>query len=613
MPEAVRLLACARPMSDPAIRSVAIIAHVDHGKTTLIDGLLRQTGAWHSNKPLETRAMDHDDLERERGITIRSKNTAVEYEGTRIFLVDTPGHADFGGEVERVLGMVDSCLLLVDAVEGVMPQTRFVVEKALAQGLRPMLVVNKVDRPEQRAAEIPDEVFDLLVELGANDAQLDFPVVYASGRQGAASRDLGGKLTDLRPMLDMILECAPPPKGDPTQPLQFQAMTLDYDEYVGRLVIGRVHRGVLRRGSQIVCVGRNGPSSPLRVTKLFGTRGLDRVELEHVRAGELALLAGVDAIEVGDTVCDPNVLEPLPRIPIDPPTVQVNVSVNSSPFAGQEGRFLTSRQIRDRLQREAMVNVSIDVRTGNSPESFEVAGRGELQLAVLIETMRREGYEFSVSRPEVIPREIDGQRCEPFEEVVVEVPDVAAGIVMEKLSMRRGRLTHMEPRGGRTRLEFVAPSRGLFGYRTEFLADTRGEGVMYRRVRGYEPVAGALQRRGGGAIIVSEQGRTTPHALFSIQERAMMFVGGGVAVYEGQVVGEHSRGNDLNVNVCRAKKLTNIRAAGKDENAVLTPPREITIEWALVWIEDDELLEVTPKSLRLRKRQLASNLRKRKS
>ncbi len=602
-------------MSDPNpdIRSVAIIAHVDHGKTTLIDGLLRQTGAWQSQRPLETRAMDHDDLERERGITIRSKNTAVEYQGTRIFLVDTPGHADFGGEVERVLGMVDACLLLVDAVEGVMPQTRFVVEKALAQGLRPMLVVNKVDRPEQRASEIPDEVFDLLVELGANDEQLDFPVVYASGKQGAASAELEGERTDLRPLLDMLLAHAPAPHGDPEAPLQFQAVTLDYDEYVGRLVIGRVHRGVLRRGSPVVRVGRGGKSETLRVTKLFGPRGLERVELDAVRAGELALLAGVDVIEVGDTICDPGTPEGLPRIPIDPPTVQVHISVNSSPFAGQEGKFLTSRQIRDRLEREALVNVSIDLRDGPSPESFEVAGRGELQLAVLIETMRREGYEFGVSRPQIIPREVDGVACEPFEEVCVEVPEAAAGTVMEKLSLRKARLTHMEPRSGRTRLEFVAPSRGLFGYRTEFLGDTRGEGVMYRRVRGYEPVAGALQRRAGGAIVVSEAGKTTAHAIFGIQERAAMFIGAGVPVYEGQVVGEHSRGNDLNVNVCRAKKLTNIRAAGKDDAAILTPPRQVTIEWALVWIEDDELLEVTPCSLRLRKRVLASNMRKRKS
>jgi len=595
------------------IRSVAIIAHVDHGKTTLIDGLLRQSGAWQSNRPLETRAMDHDDLERERGITIRSKNTAIEYSDHRIFLVDTPGHADFGGEVERVLGMVDACLLLVDAVEGVMPQTRFVVEKALAQGLRPMLVVNKVDRPEQRAAEIPDEVFDLLVELGANDDQLDFPVVYASGKQGAASTDLEGERTDLRPLLDMLLTHTPAPTGDPEAPLQFQAVTLDYDEYVGRLVVGRVQRGVLRRGASVVRVGRSGKSETLRVTKLFGPRGLDRVELSEVRAGELALLAGVDVIDVGDTVCDPGTPEALPRIPIDPPTVQVQIAVNTSSFAGQEGRFLTSRQIRDRLEREAMVNVSIDLRDGTSPESFEVAGRGELQLAVLIETMRREGYEFSVSRPQIIPKDVDGKPCEPFEEVCVEVPEASAGIVMEKLAMRRARLLHMEPRQGRTRLEFVAPSRGLFGYRTEFLGDTRGEGVMYRRVRGYEPVAGALPRRSGGAIVVSEAGRSTAHALFSIQERAEMFIGAGVPVYEGQVVGEHSRGNDLNVNVCRAKKLTNVRSVNKDDAAILTPPREISIEWALVWIEDDELLEVTPKSLRLRKRILASNLRKRRS
>jgi len=597
------------PASD--IRNVAIIAHVDHGKTTLVDGLLRQTGAFRSNQAVEERVMDNTDLERERGITIRAKNTSIEYRDTRIHLVDTPGHADFGGEVERVLGMVDSVLLLVDAVEGVMPQTRFVLGKALSHGLRPLLVVNKIDRPEQRAAEVLDEVFDLLVELGANDEQLDFPVVYSSAKHGVASLEADGERVNLLPLLDLILEQAPPPAVDRDGALQFQAVTLGYDDYVGRLVIGRVERGVLVRGSQVVRVPEEGPPQRFRVTKLYGSRGLERVELERAEAGELVMIAGVDEIQIGDTICDPEVPEALPRISIDPPTVRVRFSPNTSPFAGREGRFVTSRQIRDRLDREALSNVSVLIEPADTPETYEVSGRGELQIAVLIETMRREGYELSVSRPEIILREVDGKKCEPVEDVVVEVPEIHAGSVMEKLSARRGRLVSMEQRAGLTLLEFIVPSRGMFGYRGEFLSDTRGEGVLHRTVRNYEPFAGDLPGRGRGAIVATETAKTTPHALFSIQERATMFVHAGVPVYEGQVVGESRRDKDLNVNVARLKKLTNIRAAGKDDNPILTPPREVTIETALEWIEDDELLEITPKTLRLRKRILPRNLRKR--
>jgi GTP-binding protein len=593
------------------LRNVAIIAHVDHGKTTLLDGLLRQTGAFRDHQQVEERVMDNADLERERGITIHSKNTAVEYKGVRIHLVDTPGHADFGGEVERVLGMVDSVLLLVDAVEGVMPQTRFVMSKALEHGLRPMVVVNKIDRPDQRAAEILDEVFDLLLELGASDEQLDFPVVYASAKHGVAALEPDQPLENLVPMLEMILSHAPAPDVNIDGPFQFQAVTLGYDDYVGRLVIGRMERGSLTRGSLAVRVPETGPPESFRVTKLFGSRGLERVELERADAGELVIIAGVDSIQIGDTICDPDHPQALPRIRIDPPTVRVRFSVNTSPFAGLEGRFLTSRQIADRLWREALGNVSIRVEKSDTPDTFDVAGRGELQIAVLIETMRREGYEFAVSRPEIILREIDGEKCEPVEDVVVEVPEVHAGSVMEKLSARKGRLLAVERRADRTHLEFVVPSRGLFGYRSEFLTDTRGEGVLHRTVRGYEPFAGDLARRGVGAIVATEAGKTTPYALFSIQERATMFVGPGVPVYEGQVVGESRRPKDLNVNVCRQKKLTNIRAAGKDEQVILTPPRETTIESALEWIEGDELLEVTPQSLRLRKRKLGANLRKR--
>ncbi|MGH0031876.1 MAG: translational GTPase TypA [Myxococcota bacterium] len=593
------------------LRNVAIIAHVDHGKTTLLDGLLRQTGAFRENQQVEERAMDREDLERERGITIHAKDTAVDFEGVRIHLVDTPGHADFGGEVERVLGMVDAVLLLVDSVEGVMPQTRFVVGKALEHGLKPLLVVNKIDRPEQRATEVLDEVFDLLVSMGASDEQLDFPIVYASAKAGVATLDLETPGSDLRPLREAMLEHVEGPRVDEQAPVQFQAVTLDHDAYIGRLVIGRVARGTLERGRLVTRVGAEGASETFRVTKLLGARGLQRVELEQARAGDIAVIAGVDTIEVGDTLCDPEHPDALPRIAIDPPTVRVRFSVNTSPFAGQDGRFLTSRQILERLNREALGNVSIEIEPADTPETFSVAGRGELQLAILIETMRREGYEFSVSRPEIIQREIDGRKCEPVEDVVAELPEGFLGPVMEKLSARRGRVDSMEHRDGRVKIELVVPSRGLFGYRNEFLSDTRGEGVLHRTVRGYEPWAGDLPGRGVGAIIASEAGNTTAHSLSNIQQRATCFVGAGTPVYEGQVVGESRRPGDMNVNVCRGKKLTNIRAAGKDDAAVLTPHRVVAIEWALEWMGDDELLEVTPKHLRLRKRTLPANLRKR--
>jgi GTP-binding protein len=593
------------------VRNLAIIAHVDHGKTTLVDGLLRQTGTYRANQAVVERAMDNEDLERERGITIHSKSTSVEFEGVRIHLVDTPGHADFGGEVERVLGMVDAVLLLVDAVDGVMPQTRFVLGKALSHGLRPILVVNKIDRPEQRAQEVVDEVFDLLVELGATDEQLDFPVVYASAKAGTATLDVAQTGKDLRPLLDTILAEVPAPEVDEDGPLQFQAVTLGYDDFLGRLVIGRVERGILRRSMTVVRVPETGAPESFRVTKLFGARGLERVEIEEARAGDLCIIAGVDSIDIGDTICDPSTPEALPRIAIDPPTIRVRFSVNNSPFAGREGKFVTSRQIADRLRREALGNVSIKIDLGEATDTFEVAGRGELQLGILIETMRRDGYEFNVSRPEIIVREIDGKACEPVEDVVIEVPENFAGAVLEKLPVRKGRLVTMEKRGAQVVMQFVVPSRGLFGYRNEFLTDTRGEGVLHRTVRGYEPFAGDLQRRTVGAIVSSEAGDTTAYSLFHIQERSTLFVGAGVSVYEGQIVGENRRPGDLNVNVVRAKKLTNIRAAGKDENTVLSPPRRLTIESALEWIEDDELLEVTPESLRLRKRELKSNLRKR--
>ncbi len=510
-----------------------------------------------------------------------------------------------------VLGMVDSCLLLLDAFEGPMPQTRFVLRKALEHKLKPILVVNKIDRPEERAEEVLDEVFDLLVELGADDDQLDFPVVYCSAKTGQATLEYGGPMKDLTPVLDTIIEHARPPRVDESGPALFQAVTLGYDEYVGRLVIGRMERGVLRRGMQVVRMPEEGKPEGFRVTKLFGTRGIERVDLEEARAGDIVILAGVDSIEIGDTVCDPARPEALPRIAIDPPTIKVTFSVNTSPFAGREGKFVTSRQIGDRLRREAMTNISIRIEETGKQDAFVVAGRGELQISVLVETMRREGFEFAVSPPEIIMREIDGQKCEPVEDVSIDVPEGAAGSVMEKLAARKGRMVSMQQNQERIQLKFVVPSRGLFGYRSEFLTDTRGDGILYRTVAGYEPYAGELEKRAVGGIVATELGQTTPHAIFKIQERATLFVPPGVQVYEGQIVGENRRPGDLNVNVCRAKQLNNMRAAGKDDNPIITPHRKLTIESAMEWIEDDELLEVTPESLRLRKKVLSASHRKR--
>ncbi len=601
----------AEPVVRRDLRNVAIIAHVDHGKTTLVDGLLRACGAFRESATIEDRVMDSGDIERERGITIQSKSTSIEYEGVRIQLVDTPGHSDFGGEVERVLGMAEAALLLCDAYEGVMPQTRFVLRKALAHGLRPILIVNKIDRAEERAEEVVTEVFDLLVELGATDEQLDFPVIYASAKQGVASAEYGGEMKDLIPVLDAIIEHAPPPIVDEEGPLQFQAVTLGYDSFVGRLVIGRVMRGRMKRGSQVIRVREDGAHDSFRITKLFGTRGIDRVDLEEARAGDIVIVAGVETIDVGDTVCDPGTPEALPRIAIDPPTIRIHLSVNNSPFAGRDGKFVTSRQIGERLDREAMSNVSIRIDRTDKLDTFSISGRGELQLAVLIETLRREGFEFAVSRPEIIVKEIDGEKCEPVEEVVIDVPETAAGSVMEKLAQRKGRMDSMEHNGDRVQMRFIVPSRGLFGYRGEFLTDTRGEGILYRSVEGFAPYAGDLPGRGVGPAVCTDVGRTTPFSIFKIQERAMLFVPPGVDVYEGQIVGEARRPGDLNVNLTRAKKLDNMRASGRDENVIITPHKKMSIEEALAWIEDDELLEVTPKELRLRKRLLAKSLRKR--
>jgi GTP-binding protein len=593
------------------LRNVAIIAHVDHGKTTLVDGLLQTCGAFQAHAAVTDRVLDSGDLERERGITIQSKSASVGYNGVRIQLVDTPGHSDFGGEVERVLGMADAALLLCDAYEGVMPQTRFVLRKALFHGLRPILIVNKIDRPEERAEEVVNEVFDLLVELGADDTQLDFPVIYASAKHGVATKEYGGEMKDLIPVLDAIIEHAPAPVVDASGPLQFQAVTLGYDAFIGRLVIGRVVRGKLKRGSTVIRVPESGSPDSFRVTKLFGTNGIDRVDIEEANAGDIVIVAGVDNVDVGDTVCDPGHPDPLPRIAIDPPTIRIHLSVNNSPFAGRDGKFVTSRQIAERLDREVLSNISIVIERTDKLDTFAVSGRGELQLAVLIETLRREGYEFAVSRPEIILKEVDGKKCEPVEEVVADVPETAAGSVMEKLAQRKGRMESMEKVGDRVQMRFMVPSRGLFGYRGEFMTDTRGEGLLYRTVEGFEPYAGDLPGRGVGPLVSTDQGRTTPHAIFKIQERAALFVPTGVDVYEGQIVGENRRQGDLNVNITKAKKLDNMRASGKDDAVIITPHRKMSIEEALGWIEDDELLEVTPKELRLRKRLLSGSLRKR--
>ncbi len=593
------------------LRNIAIIAHVDHGKTTLVDGLLKQTGIYAEHEQVIERAMDSGELERERGITIRAKNTAVDYKGVRINLVDTPGHADFGGEVERVLGMADGVLLVVDAVEGVMPQTRFVMGKAIAHGHKVVLVVNKIDRPEQRVDAVVDEVFDLLVELGATDDMLDFPVVYASAKSGFAALSMDDPHENFLPLLDAILEYVPPPKCSTDGAAQFQAVTLGYDEYLGRLVIGRVLRGVLRRGETVVRIGADGKQTSFKITKLFGSKGLDRVELEAGVAGDIVTIAGVNHIEVGDTVCHPSGIEALPRINIDPPTLRVVLSVNTSPFAGTEGKFVTSRQLGDRLAKEQLGNVAISVSPGESGESFEVAGRGELQIGVLLETLRREGYELAVGRPEIIQRKVDGQLCEPVEDVVADVPEWACGAVIEKLNQRKAVMEGMENQADRVNIHFTAPSRGLFGYRSQFLTDTRGEGILHRTVCGYAPHAGDLPSRLVGAVIASEGGTATPYSIVKIQERTTLFVSAGDKIYGGQIVGEGRKEGDMVVNIVRAKKLDNMRAAGKDENVVITPPRKPEIEPALGWIQDDELLEVTPTSLRLRKRELDEGLRKR--
>ncbi len=595
------------------LRNVAIIAHVDHGKTTLVDRLLQQSGAVRANQRLRERALDSHELERERGITILAKCTSVVWRGVRLNIVDTPGHADFGGEVERILAMVDSCLLLVDAAEGPMPQTKFVLGKALARGLRPIVVINKADRPDQRAEAVLGEVFDLMAALGADEAQLDFPWVFASAKEGWAVRDLADPRRDMTSLFELMVAHVPPPRVDPAGPFRLLATILEYDPHLGRVLTGRVESGHAEPGAPIRVLDPDGREVERgRITRILAFRGLARRPIPRAEAGDIVAIAGLERATVAHTLCAPEVVRPLPARPVDPPTVAVTFSVNDSPLAGRDGDRLTSRQLRERLLREAEGNVAILVRELDG-EAFEVAGRGELQLAVLIEQMRREGFEMSVSRPRVLVREdpASGRREEPYEEVVVDVDDAFVGAVVEKLTARRGELVEMRPTGaGRTRLVFTAPSRALVGYRSEFLGDTRGTGVLHRLFSGYGPWKGPIRGRERGALVSMEAGRAVAYALWNLEDRGTLFVTPGEEVYSGMIVGEHNRPGDLEVNPVRTKKLTNIRAAGRDDNVVLTPPRRVTLEFALTWIEDDELVEVTPRHIRLRKRELDAALRR---
>ena len=595
------------------IRNIAIIAHVDHGKTTLVDELLKQSGTFRENEQVADRVMDSNDLERERGITILSKNTSIHYKNTKINIVDTPGHADFGGEVERILMMVDGVLLLVDAFEGCMPQTRFVLKKALGLGKKVLVVVNKIDRPGARPAEVLDEVLDLFIELGADDDQIEFPVVYASGRDGFSSLEPDVCEGDMRPLLDAILENIEPPKGDPDAPLQILFSSLEYDDYVGRIGVGRVERGRVKKNQMVTLCKTDGTQSNERITRLYQFEGLKRVEVEDAEAGDLICVSGIPDINIGETACATDCVEPLPFIKIDEPTISMNFIVNDSPFAGQDGKFVTSRNIRDRLFKEVETNVSMRVEETDSTDTFKVSGRGELHLSILIETMRRQGYEFQVSRPKVILKEIDGVTYEPVELLIVEVPEQYVGAVIEKLGSRKAELENMGVRdGGSTHLEFKVPSRGLIGYRSEFLTDTNGNGIMNQLFHGYEPYSGDIQTRERGSIVVHETGESTGYGLFNTQDRGRLFIGPGVPVYEGMIVGECSKSEDIVCNVCKKKQLTNTRAAGSDDALRLVPPSTLSLEQCMEFIKDDELLEVTPNSLRLRKTILSKELRLKK-
>ncbi len=590
-------------------RNIAIISHVDHGKTTLVDGLLKQTLKLGHGQEIAERAMDSNVLEKERGITILAKNTAVEYGGVKINIVDTPGHADFGGEVERILGMVDGCLLLVDAAEGPMPQTRFVLRKAIELGLKPIVVINKIDRIDARPEEVVDLTFDLMAELGASDEQLDFPILYAVAREGRAFKDVEAPRNDMRELFETVLEQIPAPKVDLAAPFQMLVTNLDYSEYLGRIVVGRVQRGEIRRGELVNLIHKDGTMTKTRVIQPFTHLGLQRIEADEVGAGDIVALSGIAGAQIGETVADLAGPEALPIITVDEPTVSMLFQPNTSPFAGKEGKYVTSRHLHDRLRKEVQTNVSLRVEELR-PDEFEVSGRGELHLSILLETMRREGYEVQVGAPRVITREIDGGLHEPVEHLVVDVPERFASTVIGVLSSRKGQLVDMEPQGERTRIEFKIPSRALFGFRTQFLSMTQGEGIMSHVFDGYAPWAGDLKTRQNGSLVASEAGSAFAYSIWKLQERGSFFITPATEVYVGMVVGENSRENDLNVNVCKNKKLTNVRSSGADDALNLTPVRKMTLEDALEYIGDDELVEITPASIRLRKKVLEPNMRK---
>lgn len=592
------------------LRNIAIIAHVDHGKTTLVDVMLRQSGIFRENEQVQERVMDSNDLERERGITILAKNTAVCYKDTKINIVDTPGHADFGGEVERILKMVDGVLLLVDAFDGPMPQTRFVLRKALQLDLKPIVVINKIDRPEARPTEVIDEVLELFIELGADDDQLEFPIVFASSREGYAKMNIEDDNINLEPLFETILKNVPSPQGSSEEPLQLLVSSIDYDEYVGRIAIGRVERGTIKAGQQAVTCRIDGSLFNMRISRLYMFEGLRRVEASEALYGDIVAVSGVGDITIGETICDVDCPEALPFIEIDEPTITMTFSVNNSPFAGREGTFVTSRHLRDRLFKELETNLSLRVEETESADSFKVSGRGELHLSILIETMRRQGYEFQVSKPKVIFKEIDGVEHEPIEHLTIDVPEDFMGVVMEKLGTRRAEMVNMHSSNqGYMRLEFKVPARGLIGYRSEFMTDTKGNGIMNHVFHGHEPFKGEIFGRQRGSIVAWENGEAVTYGLYNAQDRGTLFIDPGLKVYEGMVVGENARAEDIVINVCKKKHVTNMRASGSDEALRLTPPRQMSLEQCLEFIADDELVEITPKNIRIRKRILETEMR----
>ena len=604
-----------KPVRNESLRNVAIIAHVDHGKTTLVDEMLKQGGAFRENQEVKDRVMDSGDLERERGITILAKNTAIQYGDVKINIVDTPGHADFGGEVERILKMVNGVILLVDAAEGPMPQTRFVLSRALDLGHRVIVVVNKIDRPDQRIHEVMDEVLELLLDLDATDEQLDSPMLFCSARQGICSTDPDTLGTDLKPLFETILSYIPAPEADEEKPFQMLVSSIDYNEFVGRIAVGRIEQGVIKQNQEITVCNYHDPevSRKAKAVSLYQFDGLGRAPVTEASAGNIIAMSGIGDITIGDTICAAGSVEPLPFVKISAPTMEMTFSVNDSPFAGKEGKYVTSRNLRDRLMRETLKDVSLRVSDTDSTEAFNVAGRGEMHLSILIETMRREGYEFQVSPPRVLYQEIDGVRCEPMERLVVDVPADAVGAVIEKIGSRKGDLLEMTPVGTRMKIEFLVPARGLFGYRNEFLTDTRGEGIMASVFDSYAPYKGELSRRNSGSLIAFESGESVTYGLWAAQERGALFIGPGVPVYGGMVVGETPKSEDITVNVCRKKQLTNMRASGYDEALRLVPPRQMSLEQCLEFLADDELLEVTPENLRLRKRLLDHAARRREA